>query len=185
MTYNLTYQQHNQLKQAAYIMQKQYNQKLYRQPYNPNKQFITYKQAIAIINKKTKLQQLDILAQYQEYKYRQDNKKLIQYNKSIIIHKDLQNLNQEQINSIALNIQNLETIYQLDLDTNYQSNTSILLSYQQILAYKAAKIKPQLRRPELPQGQYYLDKLTDNQFNQLEEEHFDTIYNLNPQKGGN
>ena len=146
--YKLDYKQHQVLKQAAYLIMQHHNNK----EYNSNKkqkQFIKYNQTLQILYKtKTKEQLLDIIDKYLTTKEKQDNQKLIQHNQEhIIIHK-LKNITDQQLEQITTKLQQLEQIYYLDFNTDYNNKQSILENYQQILAYKYYNIPIQKRETE-------------------------------------
>jgi hypothetical protein len=148
--YKLDYKEHNILKQAAYKIMQNYNNRQYHSN-NKNKQFIKYNQTLQLLYKtKTKEQLLDIIDKYQRQQEKQNNKKLIQHNQTQIIIPKLQNLTDKQVEQIATKLQELEKHYYLQLDTNYNSKQSIIQSYQQVLAYKYYKIPVQPKETEQP-----------------------------------
>lgn len=138
--YKLNYKEHIILKQAAFIIMKNYNQKQYNSD-KPNKQFIKYNQTLQLLYKKSKEELLDIIDRYLTSQEKQNNKKLIQHNQSQIIIPKLQNLTDTQVEQIATKLQELEKHYYLQLDTDYNSKQSIIQSYQQLIAYKYYNIE--------------------------------------------
>ena len=146
--YKLTYQEHIILKQAAFIIMQNHNNKEYNSD-KQNKQFIKYNQTLQILYKtKTKEQLLDIIDRYQTYIEKQTNQKLIQHNQSQIIVPKLQNLTDQQVEQIATKLQELEQIYYLQLDTDYNSKQSIIINYQQYLYYIRCNIELQPKETE-------------------------------------
>lgn len=141
--YKLDYKEHMILKQAAYLIMQNHNNKEYNSD-KPNKQFLKYNQTLQILYKtRTKVQLLDIIDRYQQHQEKQNNKKLIQHNQSQIIIPKLQNLTDQQVEQIATKLQELEEQYYLQLDTDYTNKQSILQSYQQLLYYKKYNIELQ------------------------------------------
>lgn len=141
--YKLNYKEHIILKQAAYLIMQNHNNKEYNSD-KQNKQFIKYNQTLQILYKtKTKEQLLDIIDRYQTYIEKQTNQKLIQHNQSQIIVPKLQNLTDQQVEQIATKLQELEQIYYLQLDTDYNSKQSIIINYQQYLYYIRCNIELQ------------------------------------------
>ena len=67
--------------------------------------------------------------------------------KTIIITK-LKNISDQELEHITTKLQQLEQIYYLDLNTDYNNKQSILESYQQVLAYKYYNIQIQKRETE-------------------------------------
>lgn len=147
--YKLNYKEHNILKQAAFIIMKNYNQKQYNSD-KPNKQFIKYNQTLQLLYKKPKEELLDIIDRYLTSQEKQNNKKLIQHNQSQIIIPKLQNLTNTQVEQIATKLQELEKHYYLQLDTDYNSKQSIIQSYQQLIAYKYYNIEIPRKETEQP-----------------------------------
>ena len=147
--YKLNYKEHITLKQAAFVIMQNYNQKQYNsdKPYN-KKQFIKYNQTLQLLYKKPKEELLDIIDRYLTSQEKQNNKKLIQHNQSQVIIKKLQNLTDTQVEQLATKLQQLEELYYLQLDTDYTDKQSILESWQQILYYKEYHIRLELRHPE-------------------------------------
>ena len=146
--YKLNYKEHSILKQAAYRIMQNHNNKEYNSD-KQNKQFIKYNQTLQILYKtKTKEQLLDIIYRYQNYQEKQNNEKLIQHNQSQIIITKLQNISDQELENITTKLQQLEQIYYLQLDTDYTNKQSILESYQQVLAYKYYNIPIQKRETE-------------------------------------
>ena len=134
--YKLNYKEHIILKQAAYLIMQNHNNKEYNSD-KQNKQFIKYNQTLQILYKtKTKEQLLDIIDKYQQHQEKQNNQKLIETNQSKIIITKLQNITDQELEHIATKLQQLEQIYYLQLDTDYTNKQSILQSWQQVLAYK-------------------------------------------------
>jgi len=148
--YKLNYKQHIILKQAAYKIMLNYNNKQYHSN-NKDKQFIKYNQTLQLLYKtQTKEQLLDIIDRYQQQQEKQNNTKLIQHNQSQIIIPKLQNLTDQQVEHIATKLQELEKHYYLQLDTDYTNKQSIIQSYQQLIAYKYYNIPIQPKEPEQP-----------------------------------
>lgn len=145
--YRLDYKEHIILKQAAYIIMQNYNQKQYNSD-KPNKQFIKYNQTLQLLYKKPKEELLDIINSYLASQEIQNNKKLIEHNQEQIIIKQLQNLTDTKVEQLATKLQQLEEIYYLQLDTDYTDKQSIITNYQQYRAYKKAGIQLELRHPE-------------------------------------
>jgi len=145
--YKLDYKEHIILKQAAFVIMKNYNNRQYNSD-KPNKQFIKYNQTLQLLYKKPKEELLDIIDKYQRQQEKQNNKKLIQHNQSQIIIKKLQNLTDKQVEQLATRLQQLEELYYLQLDTDYTDKQSIIISYQQVIAYKKAGIQLEPRHPE-------------------------------------
>lgn len=145
--YKLDYKEHIILKQAAFIIMQNYNQKQYNSD-KPNKQYIKYNQTLQLLYKKPKEELLDIIDRYLTTQEKQNNKKLIQHNQSQIIIKKLQNLTDPQVEILAIKLQQLEELYYLQLDTDYNSKQSIITNYQQVIAYKKAGIQLEPRHPE-------------------------------------
>lgn len=147
--YKLNYKEHITLKQAAFVIMQNYNQKQYNsdKPYN-KKQFIKYNQTLQLLYKKPKEEILDIINRYLTSQEKQNNKKLIQHNQSQIIIKKLQNLTDTQVEQLAAKLQQLEELYYLQLDTDYTDKQSIITNYQQVIAYKKAGIQLEPRHPE-------------------------------------
>lgn len=144
--YKLNYQQHNILKQAAYIIMQNHNKTQYK---NKTKQYIKYNQTLAILYKtKTTNQLLDIIDQFTEAQLKQRNTKLIQHNQKQIITNKLKDVTPQQLERIKTRIQQLEEKYILQLDTDYNSKQSILESWQQILYYKEYHIRLELKETE-------------------------------------
>ena len=157
--YKLNYQQHNILKQAAYIIMQNHNKTQYK---NKTKQYIKYNQTVAILYKtKTTNQLLDIIDQFTESKQKQQNIKLTQHNQKQIITNTLKDVTPQQLETIKTRIQHLEEKYILQLDTDYNSKQSILETWQQILYYKEYHIQLQLRETE--EEPYYEEKSYDLQ----------------------
>lgn len=139
--YKLNYKEHIILKQAAYLIMQNHNNKEYNSD-KQNKQFIKYNQTLQILYKtKTKEQLLDIIDKYQRHQEKQNNQKLIETNQSKIIITKLQNISDQELENITTKLQQLEQIYYLQLDTDYTNKQSILQSWQQVLAYKYYNIK--------------------------------------------
>ena len=146
--YELNYKEHIILKQAAYLIMQNHNNKEYNSD-KQNKQFIKYNQTLQILYKtKTKEQLLDIIDKYQRHQEKQNNQKLIETNQSKIIVKKLQNISDQELENITTKLQQLEQIYYLQLDTDYTNKQSILQSYQQYLYYIRCNIELQLRETE-------------------------------------
>lgn len=147
--YKLNYKEHTTLKQAAFVIMQNHNQKQYNsdKPYN-KKQFIKYNQTLQLLYKKPKEELLDIIDRYLTSQEKQNNKKLIQHNQSQIIIKKLQNLTDTQVEQLATKLQQLEELYYLQLDTDYTDKQSIITNYQQVIAYKKAGIQLEPRHPE-------------------------------------
>lgn len=146
--YKLNYKEHIILKQAAYLIMQNHNNKEYNSD-KQNKQFIKYNQTLQILYKtKTKEQLLDIIDRYQTYIEKQNNQKLIQHNQSQIIVPKLQNLTDQQVEQIATKLQELEQTYYLQLDTDYNSKQSIIINYQQYLYYIRCNIELQPKETE-------------------------------------
>ena len=141
--YKLNYKEHIILKQAAYLIMQNHNNKEYNSD-KQNKQFIKYNQTLQILYKtKSKEQLLDIIDKYQRHQEKQNNQKLIQHNQSQIIVPKLQNLTDQQVEQIATKLQKLEQTYYLQLDTDYNSKQSIIRNYQQYLYYIRCNIELQ------------------------------------------
>jgi hypothetical protein len=148
--YKLDYKEHMILKQAAYLIMQNHNNKEY-QSQKQNKQFIKYNQTLQILYKtRTKVQLLDIIDRYQRHQEKQNNKKLIQHNQSQIIVPKLQNITGTQLEKIILSIQQLEQNYYIDLDIDYTNKQSVLQAYQQLMYYKHYNIELQPRETEQP-----------------------------------
>lgn len=146
--YKLNYKEHIILKQAAYLIMQNHNNKEYNSD-KQNKQFIKYNQTLQILYKtKTKEQLLDIIDNYQQHQEKQNNQKLIETNQSKIIITKLKNISDQELEHITTKLQQLEQIYYLDLNTDYNNKQSILESYQQVLAYKYYNIQIQKRETE-------------------------------------
>ena len=145
--YKLNYKEHQVLKQAAYLIMQNHNNKEYNSD-KQNKQFIKYNQTLTILYRKPQSELLDIIDRYQTYIEKQNNNKLIEYNQSKIIIPKLQNITDKQLETITTKLQQLETIYYLQLDTDYNNKQSILESYQQVLAYKYYNIPIQKKESE-------------------------------------
>lgn len=146
--YKLNYKEHIILKQAAYLIMQNHNNKEYNSD-KQNKQFIKYNQTLQILYKtKTKEQLLDIIDKYQRHQEKQNNQKLIETNQSKIIITKLQNISDQELENITTKLQQLEQTYYLDLNTDYTNKQSILESYQQVLAYKYYNIPIQKRETE-------------------------------------
>ena len=146
--YKLNYKEHIILKQAAYLIMQNHNNKEYNSD-KQNKQFIKYNQTLQILYKtKTKEQLLDIIDKYQQHQEKQNNQKLIEHNQSHIIVNKLKNITDQELEHITTKLQQLEQIYYLDLNTDYNNKQSILESYQQVLAYKYYNIQIQKRETE-------------------------------------
>lgn len=164
--YKLTYQEHSILKQAAFKIMKHHNNKEYEseKPHN-QKRFLKYNQTISILYKtKSKEQLLDIIHRYQKSQEKQDNKQQIDYNtKSIIIDK-LKEVTDEQLNILIVKLQELESKYYLQLDTDYSDKYSVLRSYQQVLGYKTAgiELQPRPTEEELVGNMELLDSMNYN-----------------------
>lgn len=139
--YKLNYKEHSILKQAAYLIMQNYNNKIYKSN-NKNKQFIKYNQTLQILYKtKTKEQLLDIIDKYLQHQEKQNNQRLIEINQSKIIIPKLQNISEQELENITTKLQHLEQIYYLQLDIDYTNKQSIIQSWQQVLAYKYYNIK--------------------------------------------
>lgn len=146
--YTLNYQQHNKIKQIAFIIMQTHNNKEYNSD-KQNKRYLKYQQTLQLLYKtKTQPQLEDLIDRYINYIEKQENKKQQEHNKELIIIPKLHNLTEKQLEHITYQIQQLEQKYYLQLDTDYDSPTSILQSYQQILYYKKYNIELQPRQTE-------------------------------------
>lgn len=143
--YKLNYQEHNILKQAAYKNMQEHNKSV---KYNKALTH-TVNQELAILYKtNTKTQLLDIIDKYLEAQQKQDNKKLILTNQRNIILPQLKTITESQLEHITLELQELEKIHYLQLDTDYNSKQSIIESYQQVVYYKHYNIPIPKRKIE-------------------------------------
>ena len=145
--YKLNYKEHIILKQAAYLIMQNHNNKEYNSD-KQNKQFIKYNQTLQILYRKPQSELLDIIDRYQTYIEKQTNIKLIETNQSHIIVNKLKNITDQELERITTKLQQLEQLYYLDLNTDYTNKQSILESYQQVLAYKYYNIPIQKRETE-------------------------------------
>ncbi len=137
--YKLNYQQHNILKQAAFIIMQNHNNKEYNSQ-KQNKQFIKYNQTLKLLYKKPQQELLDIIDKYLEQQEIQNNQQQQElYDKQIIITQ-LKQPTPEQLNHMIVKLQELEKQYYLQLDIDYTDEQSIKLAYQQILYYNYYKI---------------------------------------------
>ena len=161
--YKLNYKEHITLKQAAYQIMQHYNNKEYNSD-KPNKQFIKYNQTLYLLYKKPKEELLDIIDRYLTSQEKLNNQKLLELNTSQIKVPRLKNLTDKEVQQIADKLQQLELKYILQLDTNYSDKQSILLSYQQLLAYKHYNIPIQLRPEETEEELYGNTDIIDQQY---------------------
>ena len=159
MNYKLDYKEYITIKQATYNIMKNYNNKIYNSN-KQHKQYITYDKALNIILKKPKAELLDIIAEYHSVQEQTQHRKLLEHNQTQIINKNLINLTDQQIEHLSIQLQQLEEIYYLQLDTDYSDKQSILKSYQQVLAYKYYNI-----------SQPYRDWETDRKSTRLNSSH--------------
>lgn len=151
--YILDYNQKNILKQAAFTIMQNHNNRIYHSNIK-DKKFLKYNQTLAILYKtKNKEQLLDIIEQFKEAQIKQQNTKITEHNQKQIITETLKDVTPQQLEKIKTRIQNLEEKYILQLDTNYNSKQSILESWQQILYYKEYHIQLQ-RKEDLEEEPY-------------------------------
>ena len=156
--YKLNYKEHQVLKQAAYLIMQNHNNKEYNSD-KQNKQFIKYNQTLQILYRKPQSELLDIIDRYQTYIEKQNNKKLIEHNQSHIIVNKLQNLTDQQVEQIATKLQQLEQIYYLDLNTDYNNKQFIKYNQTLQILYKT-KTKEQLL-DIIDRFQTYIEKQTN------------------------
>lgn len=153
--YTLNYQQHNKIKQIAFIAMQTHNIKEYNKD-KQNKRYLKYQQTLQLLYKtKTQIQLEDLIDRYINYTEKLENKKQQEHNQEIIIIPKLHNLTEKQLEHITYQIQQLEQKYYLQLDTDYNSPTSILQSYQQLLYYKKYNIELQPK----PKQEYLIGNL--------------------------
>lgn len=122
----LTYIEYKILKQIAYQVMLQHNK---------TKQNITYQQTLVALMHKTQTQLISIIDRYTNSIAKQQNKKQIErYNSEIIIKTKL---TKEKLSAY---LKQLNTIYYLDLDIDYNNMHSMQLAYQQLIYYKKVGI---------------------------------------------
>lgn len=126
--YRFTYQEYIKVKQLTYQLMIKYNK--------THKQYINYEQTYNKVLKLPTKTILNLIAQYQELQYKKQNKQLTEHNQQEIIVKSLQNITDQQLEQITTQLQRLEELYDLQLDTDYTDKQSIIRNYQQVLAYK-------------------------------------------------
>jgi hypothetical protein len=142
--YRLDYKEHIILKQIAFNNMQDYNKSV---KYNKALTH-TVNQELAILYKKPKEELLELINSYLEAQEKQNTEKLVQHKQSQIIVKKLQNLTDKQVEQLATRLQQLEELYYLQLDTDYTDKQSIIINYQQYMAYKKAGIQLEPRHPE-------------------------------------
>ena len=142
--YKLNYKEHMILKQAAYLIMQNHNNKEYNSD-KKQKQFIKYQQTLTILYRKPQSELLDIIDRYQTYIEKQTNIKLIDTNQRNIIIPKLKNITEQQLEHIIQQLQKLETLYYIDIDIDYNNKQLILEAYQQLMYYKKYNIKLQLK----------------------------------------
>lgn len=142
--YRLDYKEHIILKQIAFNNMQDYNKSV---KYNKALTH-TVNQELAILYKKSKEELLEIIDSYLASQEQQNTEKLVQHKQSQIIIEKLQNLTDKQVEQLATRLQKLEELYYLQLDTDYTDRQSIIINYQQYMAYKKAGIKLEPRHPE-------------------------------------
>jgi hypothetical protein len=133
--YKVEYKDYIKVKQIAYVMMKAHNDKEYKKG-GADKRFYTYKEVLSTIMRKDKEAILDLLEEYHNKIAAKENKKLIEYNDSTIIIARLKNITDAEVEHIKQQLIELERVYDLQLDTDYNDKHAVLMSYQQVLAYK-------------------------------------------------
>lgn len=142
--YKLDYKQYNTVKQIAYYTMLKHNNKIYNK--QTTGKYYKYQEVLTYFIKQPKTKLLDYITYFEEEQYKLNNNKLKDHNQNTIKVKRLKQITQQQLEQLITTIQQLEDKYILDLDTDYTNKQSILVSYQQLLAYKYYKIPIQIRK---------------------------------------